>query len=111
MISPNHRGVCTFGEKGLGALEVISIIGSSFQALSDWVSAILPFFLIKDLVMPRRTKIALICILGLGVMASIAALVRMGYYHHWSDDKGLMCEYSDSSCCFTPQPARPAAHH
>ncbi|KAI1490500.1 hypothetical protein F5X96DRAFT_635799 [Biscogniauxia mediterranea] len=76
-------GVCSFGSKGLGSLEVVSLVGSTFQMLSDWVSALLPFFVISNLQMPRRSKIALICILGLGIMASIAAFVRMLFYKYW----------------------------
>ncbi|KAI5918154.1 hypothetical protein F4810DRAFT_726281 [Camillea tinctor] len=76
-------GVCTFGSKGLGSLEIVSLVGSTFQMLSDWVSALLPFFVISNLQMPRRSKIALICILGLGIMASIAAFVRMLFYKYW----------------------------
>ncbi|KAK9772032.1 hypothetical protein SCAR479_11351 [Seiridium cardinale] len=76
-------GVCTFGSKGLGSLEIVSLVGSTFQMISDWVSALLPFFIIYKLQMPRRTKIALICILGIGIMASIAALARMLFYKYW----------------------------
>ncbi|KAI0593535.1 hypothetical protein F4775DRAFT_577476 [Biscogniauxia sp. FL1348] len=83
-------GVCSFGSKGLGSLEIVSLIGSVFQMLSDWVSALLPFFVISNLQMPRRSKIALICILGLGIMASIAAFARMLFYKYW--DKTLYPE-------------------
>ncbi|ROV90811.1 hypothetical protein VPNG_09854 [Cytospora leucostoma] len=77
-------GSCTYGSKGLGSEVTVSLIGSAFQMLSDWVSALLPFFIIKDLAMPRRTKISLIFILGLGIMASIAALTRMVFYKYWN---------------------------
>ncbi|KAK7736706.1 hypothetical protein SLS53_006916 [Cytospora paraplurivora] len=58
----------------------------AFQMLSDWVSALLPFFIIKDLAMPRRTKVSLVFILGLGIMASIAAFTRMVFYKYWNKE-------------------------
>lgn len=64
--------------------------------LSDWVSALLPFFIIKDLAMARRTKISLVCILGLGIMASIAALARMVFYKYWEKTEypsGYLCKF------------------
>ena len=45
--------------------------------------------------MPQRTKIALICILGLGIMASIAALARMLFYKFWDKEahpEGYLCK-------------------
>lgn len=63
--------------------------------LSDWVSALLPFWIIKNLAMPRRTKFSLIAILGLGIMASIAALARMVFYKYWDKaayPTGYLCK-------------------
>ncbi|CAH0020832.1 unnamed protein product [Clonostachys rhizophaga] len=80
-------GVCTFGDKGLASLKIVSLVGSSFQMLSDWVSAILPFFIIYKLQMPSRTKTALIGVLSLGILASAAALARMLYYGYWDTKK------------------------
>lgn len=80
-------GVCTFGSKGLGSLEVVSLVGSTFQMISDWASALIPFFIISQLQMPRKRKIALICILGLGILASISALARMLFYKYWDKTK------------------------
>lgn len=90
------RGACRFGTPGLDALEIVSLVGSTFQMLSDWVSALLPFFIIKNLVMAKKTKIGLICILGLGIMASIAALARMLFYKYWNKAEhptGYLCKF------------------
>ncbi|KAI0015054.1 hypothetical protein F4780DRAFT_784539 [Xylariomycetidae sp. FL0641] len=76
-------GVCTYGPRGFESLYYVSMVGSCFQVLSDWVSALLPLVIIWRLQMKRRRKIILISILGIGVMASIAALVRMMFYRYW----------------------------
>lgn len=48
----------------------------------DWSCAITPFFIVRTLQMPRRTKISVIAILGLGILASIAALMRIISYKY-----------------------------
>ncbi|RYP48372.1 hypothetical protein DL768_005741 [Monosporascus sp. mg162] len=61
---------------------VISYLGTSTQVATDWTCAITPFFVVKDLQMKRRVKISVICILGLGIFASIAALMRIIMYQY-----------------------------
>lgn len=94
----SRRGTCTYGTPGLDALEIVSLVGSTFQMISDWFSALLPFFIIKNLVMARRTKTGLVCILGMGIMASIAALARMLFYKYWNKTEhphGYLCKSSN----------------
>ena len=55
--------------------------------VTDWVSAILPWFIVADLQMPYRRKIAIVFILGLGIFASIATCVRMPYLKYWDTAK------------------------
>ncbi|KAF7555295.1 hypothetical protein G7Z17_g2291 [Cylindrodendrum hubeiense] len=57
-------------------------VGTSVQVLSDWACAITPFFIVWSLQMPRRTKISVVGVLGLGVLASIAALMRIISYKY-----------------------------
>lgn len=59
---------------------VMAYSATSVQILTDWTVALTPFFIIKKLNMNRRKKISVICILGLGVFASFAALMRMTVY-------------------------------
>ncbi|RGP71774.1 integral membrane [Fusarium sporotrichioides] len=49
---------------------------------SDWACAITPFFIVYSLQMTRQSKIAVVGILGLGVLASIAALMRIISYQY-----------------------------
>lgn len=66
---------------------IVSYAGSCVQVTTDWVSAIVPFFIIGGLQMPRRTKVSVIAVLGLGIFASIAALIRMPYYKYYEVTK------------------------
>ncbi|KAK2061362.1 integral membrane protein [Colletotrichum caudatum] len=66
---------------------MVSYVGSVFLAIVDWAYAITPFFLIKGLQMPKRRKISLQVVLGLGIIGSAAGLVRMGYYHSYDTTK------------------------
>ncbi|KAK1992479.1 integral membrane protein [Colletotrichum falcatum] len=65
----------------------VSYAGSVFLAMVDWTCAITPFFLIQGLQMPKRRKISLQVVLGLGIIGSAAGLVRMGYYHSYDTAK------------------------
>ncbi|KAK9418564.1 putative Integral membrane protein [Seiridium unicorne] len=52
---------------------------SSSSLFSDVAFAIFPIFLMKGLQMDKKTKYALIPILGIGWIASIAVLIRFGF--------------------------------
>ncbi|RGP72354.1 integral membrane [Fusarium longipes] len=60
----------------------LSYVGTAAQVASDWACAITPFFVVYSLQMTRRSKIAVVAILGLGVLASIAALMRIISYQY-----------------------------
>ncbi|KAH6645423.1 hypothetical protein BKA67DRAFT_526976 [Truncatella angustata] len=59
---------------------IMSYIGTSMQVITDWIVAITPFFVVRSLQMNRRKKISVILILGLGVFASFAAIMRIASY-------------------------------
>ncbi|KPM35797.1 hypothetical protein AK830_g10770 [Neonectria ditissima] len=61
---------------------IISYVGTSVQVISDWSCAITPFFIVYSLQMPRRTKISVVGVLSLGILASIAALMRIISYKY-----------------------------
>ncbi|OBS20407.1 hypothetical protein FPOA_06778 [Fusarium poae] len=60
----------------------LSYVGTSAQVASDWACATTPFFIVYSLQMTKRSKIAVVGILGLGVLASIAALMRIISYQY-----------------------------
>ncbi|KAJ8116626.1 hypothetical protein OPT61_g1990 [Boeremia exigua] len=68
-------------------LETVSYIVSAVQAVSDWVCAIIPCYIVSTLQMPRRRKISVICILGLGIFASLATIVRVPYLKYYNTAK------------------------
>lgn len=65
----------------------MSYIGTAVQVVADWSCAITPFFIVWELQMPRKAKISVICILGLGILASIAALMRIISYEYIQKSK------------------------
>lgn len=50
---------------------------------TDWTCAIVPFFIVSGLQMPRRQKVSVCAILGLGIFASIATCIRMPYLKYY----------------------------
>ncbi|KAF1923839.1 uncharacterized protein M421DRAFT_302964 [Didymella exigua CBS 183.55] len=69
------------------SLETVSYIVSAVQALTDWVSAFVPCYIVSKLQMPRRTKITIVFILGLGILASIATIIRLPYLKYYNTAK------------------------
>jgi len=57
----------------------VTYVHSALGALSDWVLALVPVFLVSNLQMNVRTKISVSIVLGLGGIAAIAVLVRIPY--------------------------------
>ncbi|KAL0935525.1 uncharacterized protein CTRU02_210116 [Colletotrichum truncatum] len=69
------------------SLQTVSYIVSAIQMATDWICATIPFFIVAGLHMPRRQKVSVICILGLGVFASIATCIRMPYLKYYDTAK------------------------
>ncbi|GKT60228.1 integral membrane protein [Colletotrichum tofieldiae] len=69
------------------SLQTVSYIVSVIQMVTDWTCAIVPCFIVAGLQMSRRKKISVICILGLGIFASIATCVRMPYLKYYDTAK------------------------
>lgn len=46
----------------------------------------MPYFVVHNLQMPRSRKIAIVMILGLGVFASLAALIRVAWYKYYDTE-------------------------
>ncbi|KAG8169535.1 hypothetical protein KVR01_000280 [Diaporthe batatas] len=69
------------------SLQTVSYIVSAIQMVTDWVCAGVPFVIVAGLQMSRRKKVSVICILGLGVFASVATCVRMPYLKYYDTTK------------------------
>ncbi|KEQ69501.1 hypothetical protein M436DRAFT_22488, partial [Aureobasidium namibiae CBS 147.97] len=50
-----------------------------FNAVTDWIFAIIPIFVVRSAQMHKQQKITVCTILGLGVLGSICSLVRLAY--------------------------------
>ncbi|KAI1498320.1 GPCR, PTH11-type [Biscogniauxia marginata] len=69
-----------------GDFMVVVNIGYAWTAvgiITDWMCAILPYFVVRKLQMARRTKIVVMGILGLGALASTATVVRAPYLQYY----------------------------
>lgn len=74
----------SWGEvKGVCASKTITVsitfIISGFNLITDVTTALLPFLMLKDVQMTKKNKIAIIGILSLGVLASIATIARLPF--------------------------------
>ncbi|KKY26997.1 putative cation-transporting atpase 4 [Phaeomoniella chlamydospora] len=57
----------------------ISFFISASAILTDWTCAILPAFILWEIQLNRRTKMTVMFVLALGVVASISTIVRLKY--------------------------------
>lgn len=81
-----------------GSRDIISIVSYSFTVvaiITDLCCAIIPYFIIRNLQMPRRSKISLVMILGLGVFASVGAIVRAPYLSAYAADGDQLYQYAN----------------
>ncbi|KAJ4251053.1 hypothetical protein NW762_011704 [Fusarium torreyae] len=67
----------------------LSYLVSAAAVATDWVCAILPAFMLYKAQMKKATKISISIILGLGVVASIATIVRLPYIKFYGDPVDL----------------------
>jgi hypothetical protein len=58
---------------------------SAVQCLTDWIFAVLPFFLVWRLQMTKRSKVSVALILSMGAIASTATIIRIPYLHTMGD--------------------------
>lgn len=88
----------------------LSYVGTAAQVASDWACATTPFFVVWKLQMTRRSKVAVVAVLGLGVLASVAALMRIISYkyidirkypddHYGKLQRGLNLDVTDMFSC------------
>ncbi|KAI1298368.1 hypothetical protein F5Y03DRAFT_270258 [Xylaria venustula] len=78
----NIKGGTCIDPKIIAAL---TYLYSAFSVICDFTFSILPMFLIRTLQMNRRAKVALVLILSIGCVASIAVTVRFAYIHNFTD--------------------------
>ncbi|KAL6230649.1 hypothetical protein BDW75DRAFT_248469 [Aspergillus navahoensis] len=74
-------------------LLIIAYCYSSLTIVCDITLGILPACLIWSLKMSRRTKLALVGVLGLGAIASVAVVIRLPYLENYADPDFLYSTY------------------
>ncbi|KAF4983784.1 hypothetical protein FZEAL_868 [Fusarium zealandicum] len=62
----------------------LSYLVSAAAVATDWVCAILPGFMLYKTQMKTATKVSISIILGMGILASIATIVRLPYIQAYS---------------------------
>ena len=70
--NPKAPGVCLPAKVTL----IIGLLQATSTIASDWILALLPILILKDLNMARRTKIVLSILMGTGLFVGVAALVK-----------------------------------
>lgn len=81
-----------------GDFMVVVRIGYAWTAIgivTDWCTAILPWFVVRKLQLSRRSKTSIMVILGLGAVASTATIVRAPYLQYYLVQKDRLCELSN----------------
>ncbi|KAK6213319.1 hypothetical protein QIS74_09321 [Colletotrichum tabaci] len=68
----------------------LSFLVAAVSISTDWIFAIMPFALIWKLQMASKVKASVIGLLGLGIFASIAPIVRLNYLLLLNDDKKFL---------------------
>ncbi|KAI9054756.1 hypothetical protein LZ554_001905 [Drepanopeziza brunnea f. sp. 'monogermtubi'] len=75
------KGECLGGD----ILAIAGYIFSAIYSSTDWVMAIMPVLLMWNVQMNTRVKISVAMVLSLGVVASVASIVRIPYLHTLDD--------------------------
>ncbi|CAN8100030.1 unnamed protein product [Discula destructiva] len=68
---------------------------SSLNIFIDFATAIIPIFLLRSMQMKRKLKVVTSGILGLGILASIATIIRMPYCNAYSLKHNQMSRMGD----------------
>ncbi|KAJ5654740.1 hypothetical protein N7490_001743 [Penicillium lividum] len=88
-VDGEHTGKCL----SVDILIDISYFYSAVTIICDFTLGILPIFLVWDLQMNRRTKMAVGGILSLGAIASVAVIIRLPFLHYYADIDFLYSSY------------------
>lgn len=77
-----------------GIIAALTYLYSAISVICDFTFALLPLHIIQGLQMKSSLKLALIPILGMGCVASIAVVVRFAYIENFKNPD-FLCRASD----------------
>lgn len=67
---------------------------SAMTVLSDWLFALLPIPMVWNVKMTMQAKLTVMAILGVGIFASVATLVRLKFLADLTDVSDILCKCS-----------------
>lgn len=67
---------------------------SAMTILSDWLFALLPIPMVWNVKMTLQAKLTVTAVLGVGIFASVATLVRLKYLSDLTEVSDILCEYT-----------------
>lgn len=78
-------------------IATLSYMISVLAIVTDLFCAVVPWFIIRNLQMPRRSKYSILAVLALGVVASLGSAMRIPYLTAYSATKDHLREFNDAS--------------
>ncbi|TGZ77567.1 hypothetical protein EX30DRAFT_293448, partial [Ascodesmis nigricans] len=99
-ISPGGIDQCI----NLDAVVYTTYCASALNAVVDWTIGIVPFFIVKDLNMPKNRKMLVAGILGFAAIGSTATVVRLPYLHALRDVDDFLWGTTDMAIWSTVEP-------
>ncbi|KAK8112457.1 hypothetical protein PG984_012983 [Apiospora sp. TS-2023a] len=92
------RPIAANWNKGLGSCSAAQIIPklvymiNVMAIITDLVCVILPWFILRKLQMPKRTKYSILFVLRIGILASIGSVMRVPYTSAYLAKEDILCE-------------------
>ncbi|EED15870.1 conserved hypothetical protein [Talaromyces stipitatus ATCC 10500] len=81
----------------------LSYTNTALNILTDLTFAVLPAFMLRKLQINMRTKASLICILGLGVFACVAAFVKLSFLPNYGKTGDFLWDSTDLTIWITTE--------
>jgi hypothetical protein len=97
----NETADCVSGSSYVSAAYAFSVLA----ILSDWLYALIPIPMIWKVKMSFQTKCSIIFILALGILASVATLVRLVYISNLADFSDILYSTTDTLIWTIAEPA------
>ncbi|KAM4056086.1 integral membrane family protein [Hirsutella rhossiliensis] len=87
-----ERGFCASPDAIIASAYALSVL----TVLSDWLYALLPVPMVWNVKMTKQAKWTVVAILGLGIFASIATLIRLKFLNKLQDTGDLLYSAVDA---------------
>ncbi|TGO44670.1 hypothetical protein BCON_0478g00020 [Botryotinia convoluta] len=68
----------------INAILILSYCFSAMNIITDWSTAIIPAFIVWNLKLSPKIKVAISILLGMGIFASIATIIRVKYFPNYA---------------------------